>query len=149
MGSSPRIVGDFMPTAKNMQELEEMLKKEMKTAMEKVSKQALADMQYETNDFYKGTTPTMYKRTDNLKNSPRVTDVKENGNAVSFTAHLATGGDYTSGKNPSVIDVFNMAEDHNNNPADLRYALGKQGFWKRSEQKIEKDLEQEMKNIFN
>lgn len=79
-------------TAKNMKELEQMLLKEMRKAMNVASERMLADMYDETGGFYTQGNPKMYQRTGALGDTPKTTAVSSSGNVVSFKAYLDTSG---------------------------------------------------------
>ena len=138
--------------AKNMNELEQMLLKEMRKAMNVVSEGILADMYDETYGFYTQGNPKMYQRTGALGDTPKTTAVSSFGNTISFEAYLDTSGSYTTGDNPSMEQVLNLANYGNawitsgGNPA--RPTLGKKGFWERAEKKMQNTLNKTMKQFF-
>lgn len=140
-------------TAKNMKELEQMLLKEMRKAMNVASEKMLADMHDETSDFYTQGNPKIYQRTGALGDTPKTTAVSSSGNIVSFRAYLDTSGGYTTGDNPSMTQVLNLANygkpwtTESGNPA--RATLGKKGFWERAEKKMQRTLDRTMGQFFN
>lgn len=133
-----------------MKELERMLRSQVKKAMEVTAKKALADMQEETWDYYEGTTPFLYERTGALGDTPRVTSVSSNGNEVKFDAYLDTDFRYTTGKNPTMLDVLNLADlgIHDSSVGYLASTIGKKGFWERAEKKMENTFNETMKSFF-
>lgn len=137
--------------AKNMNQLKNMLKKEMRKGMMVTADKALADMYEETAGFYTGGEPKMYKRTGTLGDSPNVTAITEidTGDSVqmSMKAYLDTSGNYTSGSKPSLVDVFTVANS-GVGTSKLRPTVGRQGFWDRAEEKVEQDFKNTMKKIF-
>lgn len=139
-------------TAKNMKELEQMLLKEMRKAMNVASERMLADMYDETGGFYKQGNPKMYQRTGALGDTPKTTAVSSSGNVVSFKAYLDTSGGYTTGDNPSMTQVLDLANygkpwtTKSGNPA--RATLGKKGFWERAEKKMQRTLDRTMRQFF-
>ena len=140
-------------TAKNMKELEQMLLKEMRKAMDVTSERILADMHDETSGFYTQGSPKMYQRTGALGDTPKTTAVSSSGNVASFKAYLDTSGGYTTGDNPSMKQVLDLANygkpwtTKNGSPA--RATLGKKGFWERAEKKMQRTLDRTMRQFFN
>lgn len=139
-------------TAKNMKELEQMLLKEMRKAMNVASERMLADMYDETGGFYTQGNPKMYQRTGALGDTPKTTAVSSSGNVVSFKAYLDTSGGYTTGDNPSMAQVLDLANygkpwtTKSGSPA--RATLGKKGFWERAEKKMQRTLDRTMRQFF-
>lgn len=140
-----------MPVAKNMKELEQMLLKEMRKAMNVASDKMLADMHEETADFYTGGTPKKYIRTGALRDTPRVSSISSNGNELSFQAYLDQNHVYTTGKHPTMLDVLNLANNGINNSSVgyLNSTVGRSGFWDNAEEKMKKTLDDTMKNFFS
>lgn len=140
-------------TAKNIKELEQMLLKEMRKAMNVASERMLADMYDETGGFYTQGNPKMYQRTGALGDTPKTTAVSSSGNVVSFKAYLDTSGGYTTGDNPSMTQVLDLANygkpwtTKGGSPA--RATLGKKGFWERAEKKMQRTLDRTMRQFFN
>ncbi len=139
-------------TATNMRQLEQMLLKEMRKAMIVTSDKVLADMYDETGSFYAQGKPKMYKRTGALGDTPKTTPISSSGNVISFGAYLDTSGGYTTGDNPSMTQVLNLANygkpwiTKSGSPA--RDTLGKRGFWERAEKKMQKTLDRTMRRFF-
>lgn len=140
-----------MPVASSMGELEAMLRQQLQSAMQVVQAKSEADMFEEVGNFYTAGSPTIYQRTGALGSSPRTTGLSVGGNSVSFEAYLEPPG-YTV-PNPaftsrgyasyfSPLQVLNAAEYHF---ANVR---GRPGFWRRSEQKIERDLNSTLASFF-
>ena len=136
--------------ARNMSQLQSEIMAQMKKAMNTVSNKALADMYEETGDFYEGTEPKIYDRTGALGDTPRTTNISTNGDSVEFKAYLDKEYTYTTGKNPTMEDVLNLTNDGitNSSVGKLRKAIGKQGYWERAEEKMEKSLGDTMKKYF-
>lgn len=140
-----------MATANSMAELEAMIRQEMMKAMQVVQSKAEADMYEETGSFYRQGSPSIYRRTGNLGSSPRVSGLTGGGNLVSFDAYLDPGSytvpnpDFTSrgfGSYFSPLQVLTAAENGG------AHILGRSGFWRRSEEKIEKDLNETFASFF-
>ena len=137
-------------TAKNMTQLKQMIMKRAEKAMSVASEKMLADMYDETAGFYTGGEPTMYERTGALGDTPRTTAPTVSGDTVSFEAYLDTSHNYTTGKNPTMLDVLNLANDGitNSSVGNLRETVGNQGFWDRAKEKMEKSFYDTLKKYF-
>ena len=138
---------------KNMKELNKMLMKEMQKAMKVTSEKVLGDMYEETGGFYTQGNPKMYERTGALGDTPKTTAISTEGNEVSFEAYLDKSHQYTTGSNPNMEDVLNLAnygkQFTTKNGGKARPTLGKKGFWEESEKKIEKTFDDTMKKFFS
>lgn len=141
-----------MPVANSMGELEQMFRHQLQSAMQVVQSKAEADMFEEVGSFYTSGSPKIYPRTGNLGSSPRTTALSIGGNSVSFDAYLEQGS--YDGVNAylqslgfksyfSPLQAFTAAENHTS------HVLGRPGFWKRSEQRIEQDLNNTIASFFN
>ena len=142
--------------ATNMSQLNTMLIQELRKAMNIVSDKSLADMYEETGKFYTGGEPKIYERTGALGDTPRTTSLSTTagsmGGVVSFEAYLDTNHGYTSGSNPSMQEVLELANDGipftTRNGLPARPTVGKGQFWQRSEKKMEKTLNQTIRRFF-
>lgn len=135
--------------ASNMQQLENMLKKQVRKALTVASAKIEADMYEETGNFYTKGKPKMYERTGALGDTPRTTAIITNGNILAFNAYLDQTHQYTTGKLPLMAEVLAVADDHSLASAyALNPPLGRQRFWERSEKKIEKTLNKTMRSFF-
>ena len=139
-------------TAKNIKELERMLHKEMKKAIRVTSEKIMADMYSETGDFYTKGNPKVYQRTGALGDTPKTTKISSTEKTVSFTAYLDTAHNYTTGDNPNmeqVLDLANYGEPWRTKGGSFaKDTLGKKGFWERAEKKMEKTLNRTMRQFF-
>lgn len=137
-------------TASNMDELEAMLYSEMRKAMDVASNQMLPDMYDETYKFYTKGKPKQYERTGALGDTPAVSPLTAVGKTVSFDAYLDTTHQYTTGKNPTMLDVLNLANygTTSSSVGDLRPALGKKGVWEAAEKKMDKTFNRTMRKFF-
>lgn len=144
-----------MASAKNMKQLNALLERQLKKAMNEASRKVLSDMRDETVGFYADTKPKVYERTGALGETPRISDVKTNptstGAESSFKAYLDTEHQYTTGNRPSmetVLDLANRgaaaAREHN-----MREVVGNTGFWDRAEEKMEQSFDDTMKKYFD
>lgn len=140
-----------MPTATSMEQLQAMLRSEMSKAMSETMTKSLADMREQTMDFYSIGRPTIYHRTGQLGNSPRVQTLSVGSNFISFKAYLQLGSytvpneeftkrGYASYFSP--LQVMNAAEYHQ------AHVKGRPGFWHRSQLNIERDLRNIMSKHF-
>lgn len=122
--------------------------------MHEASQEAKKDMDSEMDNFYTSKKPKVYKRTGEMKKTPKVTPITTQitspvSGSVSFEASLETSHRYTSGKNPTMTQVLEVAENHKKaSYYKLRPPVGRQGFWKRSEEEIEKDLNRAFRKRF-
>lgn len=122
--------------------------------MHEASQEAKKDMDSEMDNFYTSKKPKEYKRTGEMKKTPKVTPITTQitspvSGSVSFEASLETSHRYTSGKNPTMTQVLEVAENHKKaSYYKLRPPVGRQGFWKRSEEEIEKDLNRAFRKRF-
>lgn len=137
-------------TASNMDELNAMLISEMRKAMNLASNQMLPDMYGETYKFYTKGKPKEYERTGALGDTPKVSPLTTMGNIVYFDAYLDTTHQYTTGKNPNMLDVLNLANSGitKSSVGYLRPTLGKKGFWEAAEKKIDKVFNRTMRKFF-
>ncbi len=139
-------------TATNMKQLEQMLMKKVQKAMVVSQEKMLADMYEETGGFYTGGEPTMYERTGALGDTPKTTAITTTGDSVSFEAYLDKKHQYTTGSNPNMQQVLELANDgkpfttKNGYPA--RATVGQKGFWERANEKMEKSLNDTMRSFF-
>ena len=126
----------------------------MELCMNEASQETKKDMDSEMDDFYTSKKPKEYKRTGEMKKTPKVTPIATQmtspvSGSVSFEASLETSHRYTSGKNPTMTQVLEVAENHKKaSYYKLRPPVGRQGFWKRSEEEIEKDLNRAFRKRF-
>lgn len=144
-----------MPTVKNISQLHSLLLRRVESAMDSVQREVLKGMYTETYGFYTSREPKVYQRTGALGDSPRVTTVtvkrRLHGGKVSFEAYLDTNYTYTSGRHPNMLDVLNVAENYKNNNSSVGYLrppVGKQGFWRRSQKRIDKAINKQLGKFF-
>lgn len=139
-------------TANNMKDLEMMLMKEIQKAMNITSEKALADMYEETGKFYTQGNPKQYERTGALGDTPKTTSTTIAGNSIYFDAYLDISHQYTTGDNPSMEQVLNLANYGQpwitKNGKQALSALGKKGFWEASEKKMQKTFNNTLSKFF-
>ena len=103
-----------------------------------------------------GDEPTVYERTGALGDTPRVTENNVNqytdGGEVSFTAYLDNTHVYTTGDNPSMQEVLELANDGTQwitaGGKKAKLAVGRREFWERAEENMEKDFEETLSKTF-
>ena len=138
-------------TAKNMNELNSILIKEMRKSMKVVSEKILGDMYDKTYGFYTKGDPKVYQRTGALGDTPKVTAPIVTANTVFFNAYLDTSHEYTTGKNPTMLDILNLANygETNSSVGVLRPTLGNKHFWEASVDKMSEHLDVTMGKFFD
>ena len=142
--------------ANNMNQLNSMLLNKLKQAMKETSNKAEEDMFEETGDFYSQGEPSMYERTGALGETPRTTSadsfLTKNGGEVSFDAYLDQTYKYTTGDEPDMSQVLDLANYGTpwitKEGSNARSTLGKKYFWERAEKKIEKSLKDTLRSYF-
>lgn len=142
-----------MPTATSMAQLTKMLQDHMRKAMQEVQSRVEVDMFEEVGKYYTGGTPVLYQRTGTLGSSPRTTNLSGGGNVISFDAYLDQSGGY-EGENArlqamgfksyfSTLQAYTAAEHGTD------HVKGNPGFWARSEQRMQQELDSVMGSYFN
>ena len=132
-----------MPTATSFAELENQFKSRMKSAMQVTQSKILNVMYEEVGSFYTRGNPTLYVRTGNLANSPRVSGISGGGNQLSFEAYLDPG--WYLVPNPAFTDrgfasKFTPSEVLGAAEVGQAHILGKGGFWSRSLKRMKQEL---------
>ncbi len=141
-----------MKKANSMAALEKLILDKMQKAMTIVHTKSLKDTKTEVQSFYSQGSPTIYKRTGKLGKSVRNNSVSKFGKSVHFFIWLDRTYSYIV-PNPDFTDrgfssyfstpmVFDAAET---GTANIK---GKSGFWARSEQKIQSDLDSTFSSFF-
>lgn len=138
--------------ATNMAQLEKMLMRQLNKAMNVAAKKMEADLMEETWSFYSSSSPTMYVRTGALGNTPKVTALSKTGKSVSFDIYLDDSGGYTTGDNPSMAQVLQLADRGipwiTESGATAKATVGRGGFWERSEKSFQKTLDSVIASFF-
>ena len=133
-----------MKKANSMAELEQLILNEMQKAMTVVHSKSLKDTENEVQSFYSQGSPSIYKRTGKLGKSVRNYGGSKYGKNVHFYIWLDRTYSYVV-PNPSYFStpmVFDAAE------AGTANIKGRSGFWARSEQKIQSDLDSTFSSFF-
>lgn len=132
-----------MPVANNSAELEKMIMDQVQKAMQATQAKIKADMLKETQAFYSQGSPILYTRTGQLGSSPRTTPVVMGGNSASFEAYLQLGSYHVPNEaftSRGWASYFSPLEVMTAAEAGTAHIKGKSGFWERSLQHMEKDI---------
>lgn len=132
-----------MPVANNSAELEKMIMDQVQKAMQATQVKIKADMLKETQAFYSQGSPKLYTRTGQLGSSPRTTPVVMGGNSASFEAYLQLGSYHVPNEaftSRGWASYFSPLEVMTAAEAGTAHIKGKSGFWERSLQHMEKDI---------
>ena len=132
-----------MPIANNSAELEKMIMDQVQKAMQATQVKIKADMLKETKAFYSQGSPILYTRTGQLGSSPRTTPVVMGGNSASFEAYLQLGSYHVPNEaftSRGWASYFSPLEVMTAAEAGTAHIKGKSGFWERSLQHMEKDV---------
>ena len=132
-----------MPVANNSAELEKMIMDQVQKAMQATQVKIKADMLKETKAFYSQGSPILYTRTGQLGSSPKTTPVSVGGNSASFEAYLQLGSYHVPNEaftSRGWASYFSPLEVMTAAEAGTAHIKGKSGFWERSLQHMEKDV---------
>ena len=132
-----------MPVANNSAELEKMIMDQVQKAMQATQVKIKADMLKETKAFYSQGSPILYTRTGQLGSSPRTTPVVMGGNSASFEAYLQLGSYHVPNEaftSRGWASYFSPLEVMTAAEAGTAHIKGRSGFWERSLQHMEKDV---------
>ena len=127
--------------------------RQLAKAANAANQKILDKMLEETWGFYSGGDPVMYQRTGALGDTPRTTAVSissdAGGASATFTAYLDTNHSYSTGRNPSmktVLDLANNGGDMTSPP--MRAVVGKSGFWDRAKDSMQDILDDTVAEYF-
>ena len=93
----------------------------------------------------------MYVRTGALGDTPTTTAITVSGNAMSFEAFLNTQHQYTTGKNPNMLQVLRLTNDLKTDQPGIGRLLESKGsprFWDRVLQQMEKTYDDVLSSFF-
>lgn len=130
---------------RSLAELKLKILAEMEASMVAAQTKMKSTMDKELQSFYLKGPGKVYTRTGALGRTARTSDIDWSGNTFHFDAYLDQSGGYTSGSNPSMGQVLDLANygtpftTKNGYPA--RPTVGKGGFWERAEKQFGKDLD--------
>lgn len=120
--------------AKNINQLQAEIMAKILKAMNEVAGEALKAMNDGIDYFYSGGVPLVYERTEAMRDTPTISKIKESGDAISFEAYLNTQHNYTTGKNPNMLQVLLLTNDLETNQPNIGYlrkAVGSPHYWDR------------------
>ena len=117
------------------------LQKKLSKTITEISNDAMMIMTEELDDFYAYGSPVYYQRTGILGGSPEIKGMYCIGTTAGLTAGLNKGISYNTGgfTGEQVID----AAEHGTSGI-----VGRPGFWKRSEYRIEKAVDDAVERNF-
>lgn len=113
--------------------LKKAMQNEMENAMIETEGYSYRDALNNNSDYYVGSTPEMYERTYQYKNSPRTTGVQGNGDNYNFEIYLDMGFNYETGT-WSTPKIFDAIENGGGG------TIGNHGQWRRTEEYIQKNI---------
>lgn len=122
-----------------MSALKAALQKEMYSAVQEATEQSFQDLQTNVELFY-DSPEGIYRRTGQLRDSPQLDGIDFNGDNAVSQISINTGTQYDpSGRDTATI--YEYAEDGG--------LLGNGGFWQRTEEQIEKNIDGAFGKHFN
>lgn len=122
-----------------MTALKAAIREQMYEALEETTEDSYQDLKNNVNYFYNAP-EGRYKRTGQLRDSPQVDGINYNGDSAVGQTSISTATQY----NPSGRDtqtIFNYAEDNG--------LLGNGGFWQKTEDDIEKNIDRDFGKHFD
>lgn len=115
----------------NFAALKAGLQREMYSAVREATEESYQDLQSNTGDFY-NSPQGIYQRTGQLKDSPQLDGINYNGDNAVGQISINTGTQYEpAGRDTETIYIYG-------NEGGL---LGNPGFWDRTEDDIQKNIE--------
>ena len=136
-----------MGAAYNDDELARLIMQDIQSAVQETETKAVDDMKYGMEYFYSGGPPKSYKRTEQLKKTPRTSKIRVTKTHAEFKAYLEDSGGYTTGKHPSMAQVLDLTETGSS--PGLNPAVGNTGYWDLTCQLIENDFDSAMQQYFD
>ena len=122
-----------------MASLKAALQKEMYAATQEATEKSYEDLKTNVGNFY-DSVEGVYQRTGQLRDSPQLDGIDFNGDNAIGQISINTGTQYDpSGRDTATI--YNYAEDGG--------LLGNGGFWRRTEEKVEKNIQDAFGRHFN
>lgn len=123
-----------------MAALKAAIQKEMYSALEETVEDSFLDLKNNVNHFYDSKEGSRYKRTGQLRDSPQLDAVSFNGDSAVGQISISTATQYDpSGRDTQTI--FNYAEDNG--------LLGNGGFWQKTQDDIEKNIDRDFGRHFD
>lgn len=139
--------------ATSWDQLEHEIMLDVKNAMMVVQLRAETVMKEELFGFYAGGHPKLYVRTGQLGNSSRVSPLSVSGTTAEFRAYLDKASVHYVVPNKAFTDrgyssYFSTDEVFDAAEAGTAGIVGRPGFWKRSEQRFEQELNKALGQYF-
>lgn len=122
-----------------MSALKAALQKEMYAALEETTNQSFQDLQTNVGLFY-DTSEGVYRRTGQLRDSPQLDGISFNGDSAVSQISINTGTQYDPSSRDTAT-IYNYAEDGG--------LLGKGGFFEKTKEEIEKNIDGAFGKHFN
>lgn len=119
---------------KSFAQLEAECQRKMERAMNEAESKTFLDALDNLSDFYSGGTPSYYKRTGALGNSPKTTGVTGGGNHLHAEIYLDPMYEYNTGTY-TAAKVMAEAEVGGSG------IVGKSGFWQKTEEEALRNVE--------
>lgn len=117
----------------NWKDLEKAIQKEMYAAHDKTTMKSLRNLEQNVTNFY-SYPGGKYKRTGQLQASPQLDSAFRDGNSAASQISINTGTQYDpAGRDTETIYGY----------AEAGGLLGKGGFWKETEEDIQRNLDNE------
>ena len=132
-----------MATYVDWHNLEAAIANKMRKALTATVEKSFQCLEYNTADFYSGGIPRVYERTYAFGSSPVMTPVTGSNREMEGSVYMDGNYVYDTGSHPSGYTVFNWAE---NGEAGI---VGRTGTWERTEDDIQKVLENEFGRYFD
>lgn len=131
-----------MGNSGQLQVLFDQIRKEMVGAVNEASIVSFEDAKSNLSESYNnGEKPEVYKRTYKMQNSPRMNGAISSGNTVVAKVYLDQSYSYDTGSYDTPT-VFDQAE---NGGSGIKLTPG---FWKKTESKVQKNLDDAMSKRF-
>lgn len=122
-----------------MTALKAAIQKEMYEALEETTEDSYQDLKNNVNYFYNAP-EGRYKRTGQLRDSPQVDGINYNGDSAVGQVSISTGTQYNpAGRSTDII--YGYAENNG--------LLGNGGFWQKTEDDIEKNIDRDFGKHFD
>lgn len=121
-----------------MSALKAALRKEMYAATQEATERSFQDLRQEVSHFY-DSPEGVYRRTGQLRDSPQLDGISFNGDSAVSQISINTGTQYDpAGRDTATI--YSYAEDGG--------LLGKGGFFEKTEEEIEKNIQETFSKHF-
>lgn len=123
-----------------MRALKAALQKEMYAGIREATEMSYEDLKSNVEHFYDSGAEGRYHRTGQLRNSPQLDGISFNGDSAVSQISINTCTQYDpAGRDTATI--YGYAEDGG--------LLGNGGFWRRTEEKVEKNIQDAFGRHFN